>query len=413
MTKSIFEQALSIYEPWYIEDIDFNIEQKKLDIFINFRRGSVFRSYDDGYEGEYKAYDTVDKTWRHLNFFEHECYLRCRTPRIKPDENHIELVNPPWSGYNTGFTLLFEALILQLCQKMTVKDVSRLINETDKKIWRLLEKYIDIVQLCDEYKDLNAVGVDETSKAKGHDYITLFVDLKQKKTIFVAEGKDHKTIKAFADDLPNHEAHPEQIMDVSSDMSPAFIKGVNLYLPNAQITFDKFHVLKLINEAVDQVRREEVRDQPTLIGKRYLFLKNENNLTEEQKKQLNDLKVSKLNLKTMRALHIRENFQAIYKAETEEFFIQLLNKWYFWATHSRLEPIKKVAKTIKAHWNGIISWKRSQINNGILEGLNSIIQAAKSKARGFRTFRYFRIMVFLTTGKLDYGILNYHYKPLL
>ncbi len=125
----------------------------------------------------------------------------------------------------------------------------------------------------------------------------------------------------------------------------------------------------------------------------------------DQKKKRESL--SELNLKSMRALHIRENFQEIYKANTFEEFNALLNKWYFWATHSRLEPIIKAAKTIKNHWDGVLEWKKSQINNGILEGLNSIIQAAKRKARGYK-FDHFKVIAFLLTGKLDLQELNSH-----
>ena len=168
------------------------------------------------------------------------------------------------------------------------------------------------------------------------------------------------------------------------------------------------HIIKIINKGVDQVRRDEISIQPILKNTRYSLLKNENNLTTKQKETLTELKLSKLNLKSVRALHIRENFQEIYNASTIEEFEILLKKWYFWATHSRLDPMIKAAKTIKAHWAGVLQWQESKINNGLLEGLNSIIQAAKAKARGFKTFRNFRIVVFLLTGDLNYNVLNPH-----
>ena len=181
--------------------------------------------------------------------------------------------------------------------------------------------------------------------------------------------------------IPVHNGSPARISDVSCDMSPAFIKGVEETLPEAKITFDKFHILKLINKAVDQVRREEAVTQPLLTKTRYIFLKNERNLTKSQKETLKELQLPGLRIKSVRALLIRESFQDIYHAATSETFSLLLKKWYFWATHSRLKPIIKAAKTIKTHWDGILEWKRSQINNGLLEGLNSIVQAAKAKAR--------------------------------
>ena len=254
--------------------------------------------------------------------------------------------------------------------------------------------------------------MDETSVAKGHDYITLFVDLKERRTCHISDGKDHKTVSEFVEVLETKQGDRKQISDVSCDMSPAFIKGVREYLPKAEITFDKFHILKIINEGVDKVRHEESKEKPLLKGNRYIFLKNESNLTEEQRKTKQALSLSKLNLKAMRALRIREAFQAIYQANRVEDFEVLLNKWYFWATHSRLEPIIKAAKTIKRHWAGVVKWKESQINNGILEGLNSILQAAKRKARGYKK-PHFKIIAYLMTAKLDFSTINSNAFPLL
>ncbi|MCP4347129.1 MAG: ISL3 family transposase [Desulfobacterales bacterium] len=406
LDTKIFEAALAIHSPWYIKDVQFDVTAKKLDIFIDFKRGTTFPSTKADCPEQYKVKDTFDKAWRHLNFFEHECYLHCRTPRIDLGGNKTELISPPWAGVNSGFTLLFEALVIELCAHMPIHSVCQIINESDNKIWRLLEKYVDRALESEDYSHITAVGMDETSRTKGHNYITLFVDMLKGKTVHVAEGKDHKTVSDFVDVLESHNGDRNQIKDASCDMSPAFIKGVNIFLPEAKITFDKFHIVKIINHAVDQVRREEVATQPILTKARYVLLKNEKNLTKKQREKLEELQLSKINLKSIRALHIRENFQEIYKAPTEEDFEDLLKKWYFWATHSRLEPIIKAAKTIKNHWDGVLEWKKSQISNGILEGLNSIVQAAKAKARGFKTFRNFRIVVFLLTGDLDFKPLN-------
>jgi len=414
LTKELFEVALNVVEPWFIKDVKFDVEKKRLDIHIDFHKGSEFyyESKEDNIRGKFKAYDTQEKEWRHLNFFEHECYLHARVPRVEITEGKPRLIRPPWAGLNNGFTMLFEALVLQLASHMPVHTVSQIIKESDYKIWSLLERYVNKSLASNDYSQLNAVGMDETSKRKGHDYITLFVDLNKKKTIFITEGKDQKTVKAFVEDLKSHKGNPETIKDVSCDMSPAFIRGVTKFLPQAKITFDKFHIMKIINTAVDQVRREEALTQSELKGHRYIFLKNESNLTIKQKKVREELSISKLNLKSIKALHIRENFQEIYNAESYEGFKTLLKKWYFWATHSRIEPIKKAAYTIKNHWEGVLRWKESQINNGLLEGLNSLIQAAKVKARGFRSTRCFRIIAFLVTGNLDFSQFNKYYLPI-
>ena len=404
-TREIFSKALGIEQPWFVAALNFDVDSKRLDIAIEFIKGSTFSFEQDGVNGQYKAYDTIEKEWRHLNFFEHECYLKARVPRIKTPDNKIHLVLPNWSGLQNGFTLLFEAFIVQLCKGMPVHQVCKLAKITDYKVWSILDKYTEKTRDLNDYTEVTKMGMDETSLAKGHDYVTLFVDLDKKKTMFVAEGKDNATVKAFVADLARHQGDANKITDVSCDMSPAFIKGVKENLPKANITFDKFHIVKIINEAVDEVRRQEAAKNPLLKGSRYIFLKNERNLTAGQLDKKNELKLSMLNKKLFRALHLRESFQQIYVASTEQDFESLLKKWYYWATHSKLQPMKKAAKTIKNHWNGIIQWKKSQINNGILEGLNSVVQAAKRKARGYK-FKHFKTIVYLITGGLDFSKLN-------
>jgi len=394
----LFTQALCLPEPWFISNVNFNFELKRLDIEIDFKKGSSFEykdEKDDFESGSYKAYDTKQKTWRHLNFFEHECYITCRTPRVKTSSGKVRSIRPPWAGLNSGFTLLFEALVLQLCQGMPVNSVSKIISVDDEKLWRLLNKYVDIALEKEDYSQMTAVGMDETSKKKNHDYVSLFVDMNEKKIAFVAEGKDNKTVEAFADDLEKHNGDPEKITDVSCDMSPAFIKGVKENLPNAQITFDKFHIMKIINEAVDNVRKSEVKDQESLKGLKYAFLKNRENLSDYHREKVEALEdIKNLNLKTIRAWHIRENFQEIYKETTKSGFESLLKKWYFWATHSKLKPIISAAKTIKNHWDGILRWQKTRISNGILEGLNSILQAAKKKHVVLRLSRTLELLYF-------------------
>ena len=406
MQTTLFEQALHIEAPFYIKAINFDTDKKRLDINIDFKRGSTF-SYNDE---QFKAYDTKDKQWRHLNFFEHECYLNVRVPRVKLKDGKVKLMSVPWEGLSNGFTMLFEALVMQLCKAMPVNQVGSLIKESDDKLWRMLDKYIDAGREHEDFSVLKSVGVDETSKKKRHDYISLFVDMVKRKTIFITEGKSSKTVEDFVEDLERHGGDAKNIENVSCDMSPAFIKGVKDNLPNAEITFDKFHIVKIINKAVDEVRREEAKNLDLLKSTRYLFLKNHNNLTPKQSEKLAELSISKLNIKSIRALHIRENFQEIYNATSRQDFEKLLKKWYFWATHSRLEPIKQAAYTIRRHWDGVLKWFESRINNGILEGLNSIIQACKAKARGYKTTKNFKIIAYLVTGDLKFECVNPYIK---
>jgi transposase len=398
----LLQVALGLTPPWQVLSSDFNPQQRRLDIKIDFPRGSIFSCPECG-QNNVKAYDTEEKTWRHLNFFQHEAYLTARVPRVQCDKCGIRLVNVPWARSESGFTLLFEAMIMTLAKAMPVKTIASFVNEHDTRLWRVLHHYVDDARDNADYSEVTEVGVDETSSKRGHNYVSLFVDLEGPKVLFATEGKDASTVERFKQDLTDHKGNPENIQEVCCDMSPAFISGVEKQFPNSRLTFDKFHIMKIINAAVDEVRRQEQKDRPELARTRYIWLKNPENLKLSQVGTLEGLTVKKLNLKTSRAYHIRLNFQELFN-QPPHMAEAYLKKWYFWATHSRLEPIKQAAYTIKRHWNGVLRWFHSNINNGILEGINSLIQAAKAKARGYRTTRNLIAMIYLIGGKLDFRL---------
>jgi len=292
---------------------------------------------------------------------------------------------------------------------MPVHQVAKIMKLSDRKLWHMIECYVKKSLNDANHSRVTCLGIDETSRLKGHDYITLFVDLMAKKTIHISEGKSHEAVHDFVTHFEDSKGERKRIKDVSCDMSPAFIKGVTTVFSQASITFDRFHIMKLVNEAVDAVRRCEVKKQPALKGARFALLKNVSNLTVKQQKK--HAYISQLNLQTSRALRMKEAFQAIYQADTVQDFTTLLQEWYCWATHARLEPFKKLAKTLKKHWDGIVRWKESQINNGILEALNSVIQAAKRKARGYGE-KHFKFIAYFLTGKLNFKPYNPHLPTL-
>ena len=190
------------------------------------------------------------------------------------------------------------------------------------------------------------------------------------------------THRAFADGMAHHGGDPDAIAEVCIDMNPAFIKGTAESLPAAEVTFDKFHTVKIVNDAVDQVRRDEQKGKIILKGTRYIWLRNPENLSHRQRATLDAL--PQHYLKTARAYQMKLAFQDLYAMETPEQAEAHLKRWYFWATHSRLEPMIAAAHTIKRHWDGILRWFDSKIANGLIEGINSLVQAAKATARGYR-----------------------------
>jgi transposase len=314
-------------------------------------------------------------------------------------------VEVPWARPGAGFTLLMEAFILLLVQGgMTPTQAGRLIQEHDTRLWRVLQHYVDKARGEADFSQVKALGVDETSRSKGHNYVSVFMDLDRdnRRVLLATEGKDAATVKAFREDLEAHGGQAEQIEEACLDMSAAFIRGLTDEFPDAELTFDNFHLMQLLGDAVDQVRREEQRTHPELKGSRHVWLKNEWNRTEEQAQTFEALRSSKL--ATVRATHLRGVFQDLFACDSVEEAEPLLKHWYFWATHSRIVPMIQAAKTIKKHWAGVLRWFISRISNGVLEAINSLIQSAKAKARGFRNSRYLITMIYLIAGKLDFKL---------
>jgi transposase len=394
----LFQLALGLVPPWMVAAANFDAEKKRLDIEIDFKTGGRFPCPDCG-KADCAVHDTVKKSWRHLNFFQHQAFLHARVARIDCPDCGVRLVNVPWARPGSGFTLLFEAFVMTLVKGMPVAAAARLVGEHDTRLWRLVQHYVDMAVARMDLSDLKRVAIDETAAKRGQDYISLFVDMDARKVVYVTEDNDAATVARFADHVDDHKSDASRIKEVCIDMSSAYIKGVTENLTEAEITFDKFHAVKLVNDAVDQVRRAESKDRPQLKYSRYLWLMNERRLSVEQSLSLEAL--CRMHLKTARAYRIRLAFQEIYNCPSRDWAELVLNRWYSWAIRSRLEPIKKVARTVKRHRDGILSWFDSKIANGLIEAINSLVQAAKAKARGYRSLRNLIAITYLIAGKID------------
>ena len=397
-TKSLFAKALGLAAPWEVTEVVFSPEENRLDITIDFPRGSTFTCPVCGTPGA-KPYDAREEEWRHLNFFQYTTYLHARVPRVKcPNGCGVKKVEVPWARPGSGFTLLFEALIMALVREMPVAAVAKLIGEHDTRLWRIIHHYVDEARKDADFSGVKRVGIDETASRRGHNYISLFVDLDGKRLLLGTEGKGAETVRDFKTDLEKHGGIPSAVSEVCCDMSPAFISGVLEVFPEAEITFDRFHIMQLMQEAVDKVRRQEGKTTELLKKTRYLWLKNPRALTPREQAKLNSL--SHYKLKTGRAYRIKLALQELFNQSDRQAGEAFLRRWYFWATHSRLGPVIDAARAIKRHWEGILNWFDSRLSTGFLEGINSLIQAAKAKARGYRTTRNLITMAYLIAGKL-------------
>ena len=406
MTAKLFEAALGITSPWHINGVDFDAAKKSLTLNVDFVAGSRFAV--PGIAGAHPAHDTVTKRYRHLNFFQHECYLVVRVPRVRLPDAGIRQVEPDWAGRLAGFTLLFEALIMSMCREMTFAAVSRLVGLSWHQVTAICKRYVELGLQQADFSEVKRLAADETSKARGHDYITLVADADQRRVLFVTEGKDAETIKAFAADFAAHGGDPAAVESISIDMSPAFIKGVTHYLPSARITFDKFHVIAHANTAVDKTRRIEQKSDVSLKGLRWKLLRDRASLTAEARADLDAFIAQVATKRTARAWLYKEQLREIMERKQVNVVRTMLTQWASNVMRSKVEPMKVVAKMIRAHLDGIVAWTQTRQTNGFLEAINGLFQAAKRKARGYSNFATIRAVVLLLAGKLDFSNIKPH-----
>lgn len=411
----MFGAALGLALPWQVIVVDFDQAAGKLDLTLDFGRGARFPCPQENCaEASCPVHDTVDKTWRHLDFFEHQAFLHARVPRVRCAEHGVHLVKVPWARPDSGFTLLFEVAMLTYAKQMPIAPLARMAREHDTRIWRVIEHHVNKARAGMDFSDVSDIGMDETSARRGQDYVSIFMDLKERRVMFATEGREASTVQAFATDLSAHGGAPTtQIQRVCCDMSPAFIKGIKTHLSSEppegegttaghepQIVFDRYHVVAKANDAVDTVRRAEAKTRPELKRSRYTWLKNDGNLTVKQREQLTWLTRPSMQLKTARAARWRDDFNGFYEQSTAAEAEAYLRRWCYGAKRSRLEPVKEFVRTVEAHWDGIVAWQQSRLSNGLLEGTNSLIQAAKRRARGYRSKPKMITIIYLIAGKL-------------
>lgn len=396
----LFTLALGLHKPWKVVNTEFSKETGRLDLTIDFDRGATFACPACG-SGNCPVHDTRERQWRHLNFFQYETYIHARVPRINCGQCGVKQVEVPWSRSGSGFTLLFEMLILQLSREMSIAAVAELTQVYSNRIWRILGHYVEEARKEIDLSEFHVLGIDEFSVRKGHDYVTTFSDIDESRVLYVAESRRKEVIGEFTDDLQARGYEPESIDLICCDMWDPYLNGINKNLSKANVIFDRFHIMKQMNEALEKVRRAEQQHNKNLKNTRFIWLKNPKNLTEKQTSIVDEL--LKLDLKTAKAYQIKLALSRFWEIKFPKEAERYLKKWYFWATHSRLEPVIKVARTIKRHWQGVINYTYSRITNGVVEGLNSKIKTAMKRAYGFKRLNYLRTIVYLIAGRLSFS----------
>lgn len=358
------------------------------------------------------CYDhTEEVVWRHLNVFQHRCEIHCRLPRKKCRKcEKIHRVRPPWEGLSGHFSKEFESFALVLIREMPMAKVAQVMGESDTRLWRLLFKHVDGAYGLADFSNVCCVGVDEMNIRKGHDYVSVFADLVAKRVLFATEGRDHKTWDKFVEALEKHNGHRHAITQASMDMSNAYQRGVADNCRNAQVVFDKFHLIANVTKAVDKVRQAEVRSSKKevwdhLKNSLWIWRKNPENLTEKEQAHLS--RMDQENLCTAKAYQMRLCLQDIYRLGNQNQARRSLLAWCRWVRwiakkHKEFlfAPMLKAAQMVETHLAGILAHWKSGVTNAFMEGLNSVFSATKRKARGYRSSVYLITMLYLVAGTL-------------
>jgi transposase len=382
--------GLGLSRPWIV--MSSKIEAEELHIEIDFEKGAKFEGLS--------VHDTVDRTWRHMNFWQYPTYLHARVPRVVDGEGKVKQVEVPWARPGSGFTALFEALAITMCAHMPVSQVSDKLKVDDMALWRLLERAVEAARELADFSKVTKVGLDETASRRGHHYITKFVDLDASRVMFVCEGKAANVLKQFKADFVLHAGKPEKVRTFSSDMSPAFLSGIAEHFPEATVVLDKFHLIKMLSKAVDQTRRSEAKGLRGFRGIRFLFLKNQSRLKEGERQQLGALLMKPAFAQTAEAYRLRLAFQELFN-QPKAIAADYLADWLDSALACGVKTIEDVAETFFKMRDKILSWFEFRISNGVLEGLNSVLQSAKNRARGYANPKHMIVMSYLLHGKLD------------
>lgn len=408
----MFHQMLGLGNEWEVISCQFNAETQLVHIHIR-ETPEFWLCYRCPHDGaKVTCYDHVEElVWRHLNVFEHRCQIHCRLPRSKCSGcKKIERVQPPWEGLSKHFTKQFETLALLLVREMPVATAAEIIGETDTRFWRMIFAHVDCAYKKKDMSEVTCVGVDEMSIRKGHEYLTIFADLKEKQVLFATEGRDGSTWERFIAEWEKHEGHRHQLTQVSMDMSRAYRAAVPEWCRNAEIVFDKYHVIAHVNGSVDQVRKFELRygsgkARAQLNKTQWIWRKNPENLTAQEKERLD--KIDQKSLWTAKAYQMRLVFQDIYRSPSATVAEHRFRVWCRWVRMVAAKNPPQMfgamlgsAKMVLNHLQGIIAHWKEKITNAFMEGLNSVFSATKRRARGYRSSVHLIAMLYLIAGKL-------------
>ena len=399
--KELYKQILGIVSPWEVSEVELSLpsSEVKVRIVYNSRKGICPECGQEFTVHDYRE----ERSWRHLDTCQMTTTLTSKLPRINCPSHGVKTVNTPWSEPNSRTTMLFErfSIDLLLASKNQTK-TAKMLRVSFSVLHHIMEKAVERGLLNREESNMEYIGIDEKSMKKGHNYITVLSDTKERCVIEVGETRTATASKTLLNKGLS-EKQKKQIKGVSMDMWKGFMNAVKEELPNASIVHDKFHIIKYLNEAVDKTRRTESKElqkknDKTLVSTKYIFLKKKENMTENQLTKFQQ--IQQMNLKTSQAWMAKENFKEFFNSETINQGKFFFAEWYHDIKQLALTKMIKVGEMLIKHADGLLNYIKHPINNAVAEWLNGKIQEIKTIGRGFGNFKNFRTAILFFLGKL-------------
>ena len=400
----LYQRILGLTEPWFVSRVELNTAQSRVDIWVEHRPKTRFCC--PVCDKEVVLYDhTEERVWRHLDTCQLKTFLHARVPRAGCPEHGIHKVKVPWAQTRSRFTLLMERLVIDVIRQcQTITGACELMRISWDEAFGVMQRAVMRGQERKETAVVRHIGVDEKAFRKGHSYMTVVCDLEQSTVEHVAEDRTAESLGSYFASLTPGQR--DGIEAVAMDMWEPYVQATLQGLPLAKdkIVFDRFHIMKQMNHALDRVRLAEHRKLSgrgceLLKGSKYFWLYASENVPDRQRRRFGELK--ELNLQTSRAWAIKETLRNLWSYRSITWAGKFFDKWFGWAKRSKLTPVKKVADMIHSRIDNVLSYCRHAITNGVAEGLNSKIMTIKRKCCGFRNVENFKTAIYFQCGGLD------------
>jgi transposase len=400
----LYARVLGLEVPWSVKRVDLKLEAMRVEVLVEHARGKRWPCPECGRELAVRDH-AEERAWRHLDTCQFSTYLKARVPRVDCPEHGVLQVRVPWAEARSRFTLLMEAFVIDvLLECTTITGACEIVGLSWDEVWGIMRRAVARGQSRKIARVIPYIGVDEKAIRKGQRYMTVVCDVEEGTVEHVADDREIKSLDEFWESRTPEQL--EGIKGVAMDMWAPYIVSTLEAVPEARkkIVFDRFHIMMHVGKAVDQVRKWEHRallaaGDETLKGTKYLWLYSAENLPPGHRQTFAAL--FRLDLKVARAWALKESLRVLWSYFREGWARRFFARWFWRATHSRLEPMRDLAHRLRNHLPNILTYCRLGLTNAVAEGLNSKIMTIKRRACGFANPEHFRTAIYFYCGGLD------------